>query len=177
MAFAASMVAACARYGQNPPATPAQEQITPEQLTRSGLRFDVCFLATALRRDEKALQTMLQRTLFLTVLPYRSDRRDRLLAQQVRQALANPAVVPHTAQSLAAALNLSPRSLHRQLREEGVSLPQLKDGMRSDKARDLLLPTKPLEQVAAAGGFRNDKSFSRTFLRLTGVLPGGSAGK
>ena len=109
MAFAASMVAACARYGQNPPATPAQEQITPEQLTRSGLRFDVCFLATALRRDEKALQTMLQRPLFLTVLPYRSDRRDRLSAQQqVRPALINPAVIPHSAQNLAAALNLSP---------------------------------------------------------------------
>ena len=137
------------------------------------LRFDARYLALPLRRDEKALQTMLQRALPLTVLQYRCDRRDRLLAQQVRQALANPAVVPHTAQSLAAALNLSPRSLYRQLREEGVSLQQLKDGVRSEKARDLLLrTTKPLKQVAAAAGFRNDKSFSRAFQGWTGVPPG-----
>ena len=137
------------------------------------LRFDARYLALPLRRDEKALQTMLQRALPLTVLQYRCDRLDRLLAQQVRQALANPAVAPHTAQSLAAALNLSPRSLHRQLREEGVTLQQLKDGVRSEKARDLLLrTTKPLKQVAAAAGFRNEKSFSRAFQSWTGVPPG-----
>ena len=140
------------------------------------LRFDARYLTLPLRRDEKALQTMLQRALPLTVLQYRSDRRDqrnRLLAQHVRQALANPAVVSHTANTLAATLNLSPRSLHRQLREEGVSLQQLKDDVRSDKARDLLLRTaKPIKQVAAAAGFRNEKSFSRAFQGWTGVSPG-----
>ncbi|MFM9901009.1 MAG: AraC family transcriptional regulator [Polaromonas sp.] len=137
------------------------------------LRFDARYLTLPLRRDEKALQTMLQRALPLTVLQYRSDRRDRLLAQQVRQVLANPAVTSHTADTLAATLNLSPRSLHRQLQEEGVSLQQLKDDVRSDKARDLLLRTaKPIKQVAAAAGFRNEKSFSRAFQGWTGVAPG-----
>ena len=146
------------------------------------LRFDARYLTLPLRRDEKALQAMLQRALPLTVLQYRgyrgyrSDRRDlrhRLLAQQVRQALAHPAVVSHTADTLAATLNLSPRSLHRQLQEEGVSLQQLKDDVRSDKARDLLLRTaKPIKQVAAAAGFRNEKSFSRAFQGWTGVSPG-----
>ncbi len=142
------------------------------------LRFDARYLTLPLRRDEKALQLMLQRALPLTVLQYRgyrSDRRDlrhRLLAQQVRQALANPAVVSHTADTLAATLNLSPRSLHRQLQDEGVTLQQLKDDVRSDKARDLLLRTaKPIKQVAAAAGFRNEKSFSRAFQGWTGVSP------
>ena len=137
------------------------------------LRFDARYLTLPLRRDEKALQTMLQRALPLTVMQYRTDRRDRLLAQQVRQALANPAVTSHTADTLAATLNLSPRSLHRQLQEEGVSLQQLKDEVRSEKARDLLLRTaKPIKQVAAAAGFRNEKSFSRAFQGWTGVSPG-----
>lgn len=137
------------------------------------LRFDARYLALPLRRDEKALQTMLQRALPLTVLQYRSDRRDRLLAQQIRQALGNPTGVSHTAESLAATLNLSPRSLHRQLQEEGVSLQQLKDDVRSEKAKDLLLRTaKPIKQVAAAAGFRNEKSFSRAFQGWTGVSPG-----
>ncbi len=137
------------------------------------LRFDARYLALPLRRDEKALQTMLQRALPLTVLQYRSDQRDRLLAQQIRQALADPAVTAHTAETLAATLNLSPRSLHRQLQEEGVSLQQIKDDVRSDKAKDLLLRTsKPIKQIAAAAGFRNEKSFSRAFQGWTGVSPG-----
>ena len=112
---------------------------------------------------------MLQRALPLTVLPY---RRDRLLVQQMRQALANHAVRTHNAEALVAALNLSPRSLHRQLRDEGASLQQLKDEVRSGKARELLPRTsKPIKQVAAAAGFRNEKSFIRAFRVGTGASP------
>ena len=135
------------------------------------IRFDARYLALPLRRDEKALQTMLQRALPLTVLQY---RRDRLLVQQVRQALANPAVASHNAETLAATLNMSPRSLHRQLQEEGASLQQLKDEVRFERAKDLLLRTsKPIKQVAAASGFRNEKSFTRAFHEWSGETPGG----
>ena len=114
---------------------------------------------------------MLQRALPLTVLQY---RRDRLLVQQVRQALGNPAVTSHNAETLAAALNLSPRSLHRQLQDEGASLQQLKDEVRSEKAKNLLLrTTKPIKQVAAASGFRNEKSFIRAFRVWTVSSPSG----
>jgi len=134
------------------------------------IRFDARYLALPLRRDEKALQQMLQRALPLTVLQY---RRDRLLVEQVRQALANPAAgASHTAETLAAALNMSPRSLHRQLQEEGASLQQLKDEVRFEKAKDLLLRTsKPIKQVAEASGFRNEKSFTRAFREWTGTTP------
>jgi len=133
------------------------------------IRFDARYLALPLRRDEKALQQMLQRALPLTVLQY---RRDRLLVEQVRQALANPAVTSHTAETLAEALNMSPRSLHRQLQEEGASLQQLKDEVRFEKARDLLLRTaKPVKQVAEASGFRNEKSFIRAFREWSGQSP------
>ena len=134
------------------------------------IRFDARYLALPLRRDEKALQLMLQRALPLTVLQY---RRDRLLVQQVRRALANPAVQIHNAETLAALLMMSPRSLHRQLQEEGASLQQLKDEVRSERAKDLLLrTTKPVKQVAAASGFRNEKSFIRAFRVWTGASPG-----
>ncbi|MES1977158.1 MAG: AraC family transcriptional regulator [Pseudomonadota bacterium] len=135
------------------------------------IRFDARYLALPLRRDEKALQQMLQRALPLTVLQY---RRDRLLVQQVRQALSNPAVASHNAETLAAALNMSPRSLHRQLQEEGASLQQLKDEVRFERAKDLLLRTsKPIKQVAAASGFRNEKSFTRAFHEWTDETPRG----
>ena len=136
---------------------------------RAELRLDARYLALPLRRDEKALQQMLMRALPLTVLQY---RRDRLLVQQVRQALTQALPQPHTTETLATLLLTSPRSLHRQLRTEGASLQQLKDQSRSDLAKSLLLHTsKPIKQVAAASGFQNEKSFSRAFSQWCGVSP------
>ena len=135
----------------------------------AAIRFDARYLALALRRDERALQQMLQRALPLTVLPY---RRDRLLVQRVRQALAAHPAQTHSAGALAALLHVSPRTLHRQLKEEGASLQTLKDEVRRDRAFELLLRTqRPIKQVAEAAGFQNEKSFMRAFKSWTGQSP------
>jgi AraC-like DNA-binding protein len=137
----------------------------------AAIRFDAEYLRLPVRRDEKALGLLLrQRALQLTVLQY---RRDRLLVPQVRQALATQPGEAHTAQALAGLLHVSTRTLHRQLKDEGASLQQLKDEVRLERARDLLLRTRqPLKQVAAAVGFRNEKSFARAFRQKMGVAPG-----
>lgn len=136
----------------------------------AALHLDARYLALPIRRDEAAMNQMLQRALPLTVLPY---RRDRLLVQRVRQALASQSLASHNASHLAAQLNLSARTLHRQLKEEGASLQALKDSVRRDRATDLLQRTnRPLKQVALAVGFRNEKSFIRAFKGWTGVSPG-----
>ena len=136
----------------------------------AGFRFDAQYLALPLVRDETATRAMLQRALPLTVLQY---RRDRLLVQQVRQALAAQPQRTHNASGLAAMLAMSPRTLHRQLREEGASLQALKDEVRCERAKALLYRSaKPVKQVAAATGFRNEKSFIRAFRQWTGVTPG-----
>lgn len=133
------------------------------------IRFDAQYLALPLRRDENALQQMLQHALPLTVLQY---RRDRLLVQRVRQALASHALQPHSAQALAALLHVSPRTLHRQLKEEGASLQGLKDEVRQMRAVELLhRTTRPIKQVAEAAGFQNEKSFIRAFKGWTGKSP------
>jgi len=112
---------------------------------------------------------MLQHALPLTVLQY---RRDRLLMQRVRQALAAHPEQTRSAQDLAALLHLSPRTLHRQLKDEGASLQQLKDEVRRHRAQDLLLRTdRPIKQVAQAAGFQNEKSFMRAFKGWTGQSP------
>jgi len=106
----------------------------------------------------------------LIVLQY---RRDRLLVQQVRQALAAQPASAHKAEGLAALLHLSARTLHRQLKEEGASLQALKDEVRCERAKDLLNRTAiPVKQVAQATGFRNEKSFIRAFRGWTGFSPG-----
>ena len=146
----------------------AQLRFTPAEPAR--IAFDAQYLRLPLRRDEKALTHMLRhRALTLTVLQY---RRDRLLVPQVRQALATQPERAHNAQALAELLNVSARTLHRQLKEEGASLQQLKDEVRLERARDLLYRTdRPIKQVAAAVGFRNEKSFIRAFQGWTGQSP------
>ncbi|MDD2713194.1 MAG: AraC family transcriptional regulator, partial [Simplicispira sp.] len=132
----------------------------------AALRFDARYLQLPLQRDEAALRQMLQRALPLTVLQY---RRDRLLVQRVRQALATDLGTQHSAQALAQRLHLSPRTLHRQLKDEGASLQALKDEVRRERAVALLHRTdRPIKQVAQAAGFTNDKSFIRAFRTWTG---------
>ncbi|MGV6872768.1 AraC family transcriptional regulator [Pseudochelatococcus sp. B33] len=142
----------------------------------AGFSFDADYLALAPLRDEAATRAMLQRALLLTVLQY---KRDRLLVDRVKSLLkghmrapAGRAGLPN-AEVLAAALAISSRTLHRQLREEGASLQQIKDDVRREQAIDLMRRTnRPLKQIAHLTGFRGEKSFSRAFREWTGVSPG-----
>lgn len=136
---------------------------------QAAITFDAQYLQLPLRRDEKALQQMLQHALPLTVLQY---RRDRLLVQRVRHLLDAQPQDTHGAEALAALLHVSPRTLHRQLKEEGATLQALKDEVRQSRATELLLRTqRPIKQVAEAAGFQNEKSFIRAFKGWTGQSP------
>ena len=90
----------------------------------------------------------------------------------MRQALIQHPERCHSAEDLAAWLNLSARSLHRQLKEESASLQQLKNNVRQDIAVSQLQRTrKPIKQIAYACGFLNEKSFIRAFKEWTGSTP------
>nr|WP_315465485.1 AraC family transcriptional regulator [uncultured Rhodoferax sp.] len=156
-----------------PPHADAYEVLFPGptrfQQAQAAIVFDASYLQLPLRRDEKSLQLMLQHALPLTVRQY---RRDRLLVQQVRQLLRNQPQDTHSAEALATLLNVSPRTLHRQLKEEGATLQALKDEVRHSKASDLLLRSRrPIKQVAEAAGFLNEKSFIRAFKAWSGQTP------
>ncbi|MDZ7893438.1 MAG: AraC family transcriptional regulator [Rhodoferax sp.] len=139
------------------------------QQAQAAIVFDAEYLKLPLRRDEKSLQHMLQNALPLTVRQY---RRDRLLVQQVRQLLSSQPQETHSAEGLAALLNISPRTLHRQLQEEGATLQAIKDEVRRRKASELLLRSqRPIKQVAEAAGFNNEKSFIRAFKTWSGQTP------
>ncbi len=136
---------------------------------QTAIEFDSQYLTLALRRDEAALRQMLKRALPLTVLQY---RRDRLLVQRVRQALHQHPAVTHKAEGLAALLAMSPRTLHRQLHDEGASLQARKDEVREARARELLLRSqRPIKQIAQMLGFQSEKSFMRAFKAWTGHSP------
>lgn len=136
----------------------------------TAIRFDARYLDLPVKRDETAMNQMLPRALSIQVRPY---RRDRLLMQRVRQVLMAQPQHAHNAHDLAAELHTSARTLHRQLKDEGTSLQGLKDEVRRERAMDLLQRTaRPVKQVAAATGFRNEKSFIRAFRAWTGLSPG-----
>ena len=140
------------------------------QQTEAAMCFDSSYLKLPILRDEAALQHMLQRALPLTVLQY---SRDRLLMHRVRQLLINGPFQSHNADAMAQALNVSARTLHRQLKDEGTSLQTLKNDVRLKSAKALLLRSnRPLKQVAEASGFLNEKSFIRAFKSWTNMTPG-----
>jgi AraC-like DNA-binding protein len=131
--------------------------------------LDAAYLELTPKRDERALQSMLERALLLTVKQY---RRDRLLVNRVREHLATAAAGSVTAREVAAAMHVSVRSLHRQLQAEGASLQSLKDDVHRSRATDLLRRTnQPIKQVAVAVGFVNEKSFARAFKTWTSRTP------
>jgi AraC-like DNA-binding protein len=136
----------------------------------AGFDLDAQYLALPLRRDETALRAMLRRALPLTVRQYRSDR---LLVQRLRGVLRARCRELNNAETVASALNITPRTLHRHLKCEGASLQKLKDEVRRELAIEHLeRSARPIKQIARAVGFGNEKSFMRAFRHWTGRSPG-----
>ncbi len=96
----------------------------------------------------------------------------RLLVEKVRQTLAQHPEHSRNADDLATWLNMSARTLHRQLKEEGATLQQLKDAVRREVAiQQLQRTSRAIKQIAQAAGFQNEKSFIRAFKGWTGQSP------
>lgn len=134
------------------------------------LRFDAGYLDMPVRRTETALNQMLKRALLVVVKPY---RRDRLVRHRVQQLLRETGSgAEQTAAAIAEALHVSVRSLHRFLKEDGTSLQAIKDEVREERARLLLIRTNdPIKKVAGQVGFDNARSFARAFTSWTGMTP------
>jgi AraC-like DNA-binding protein len=136
---------------------------------RACIAFDARYLSMPLQRDESAINKMLKHALPLTVLPY---RRDELLAGRVDEVLRMPGAKYPVAGDLAEVLNVSTRTLHRRLQQEGASLRRLKESARMDHAKQILAGTPhSIKRVAFTIGYRNEKSFSRAFRHWTGETP------
>ena len=131
--------------------------------------FAAPLLDLPIRRDEAALAQ------FLIGAPGRIStlyRRDREIATRVRDVLH--ATLPEwpDLQAVAARLHLSPRTLHRRLREEGTHFQAIKDNLRRDLAQESLSKTRrPLAQIANELGFADATAFYRAFVAWTGMAP------
>jgi AraC-like DNA-binding protein len=92
---------------------------------------------------------------------------------QVRVALlGDPSLSDVDADSVARKVGMSPRSLRRRLRQEGVLLSDLVDELRREISfRELLHADTPIKQIADRVGFSEVSAFHRAFKRWTGVTP------
>jgi AraC-like DNA-binding protein len=136
---------------------------------RARVTFDAAYLQLPVRRNDDDLRQLLQRPLPLVVLQYRHDR---LLSQRIRQMLRQQDPAHWHAPALSDALNVSVRSLHRHLADEGTSLQKIKTELRHNMAcRELAQTDRQIKQIASHVGFQSEASFARAFKQWTGQSP------
>jgi len=122
-----------------------------------------------IRRDEDALRAFLEGAPGKIAALY---RRDREMVRRVRDIVAETFPVSTSLDDVARRLNLSSRSVHRRLHEEGSSLRAIKDALRRDLALSRLEKTdEPIAQIAMSLGYADPSAFYRAFLSWTGTAP------
>lgn len=132
-------------------------------------RFSATLLDLPIRRDEAALAGFLQGAPGRITTLY---RRDREMVLRVRDLLRDSLPEPLDLEGAAQRLNLSPRTLHRRLEEEGSGFRAIKDALRRDLALARLAKTgQPLGRIAADLGFADPSAFFRAFVAWTGTSP------
>jgi len=119
---------------------------------------------------DAALLTLLERQIHDLVarLPQGesvADRARRLLAEELSGG--DP-----TVETVSRQLRMSPRTLHRRLKEAGTSFRLMLDGLRHDMAaRYLAEDDMPIAEAAFLLGFSEASAFHRSFKRWTGQTP------
>lgn len=99
-------------------------------------------------------------------------RRGGLIAAVEAQLEQEPQLLGLGIERVAQRLGLHARSLQRRLREEGEAYSELQDRVRYRLAlRDLKDATLDLETIAERLGFSDRRSFTRAFVRWSGMTP------
>jgi AraC-like DNA-binding protein len=102
-----------------------------------------------------------------------SQRSGGDLGGQIRRRLSEQQGSYPSVHAMAQELNMSPRTLLRKLKQEGVGYQRLLDDARKEVAEWYLLRTRmPIEAIAERLGYVDASNFSRTFRRLFGKPPG-----
>lgn len=136
----------------------------------SSISFQLSFLALPIISANYELQkSLLQHMPKLTTTaveakPFRSRIYDYLLANSYLYAMSLEAV--------AANFNMSPRSLQRRLKEEGVTFFQIVEEVRQNMAIHYLQSEKfQVKDVAYTLGYNEPSAFLKAFKRWTGSTP------
>ena len=72
---------------------------------------------------------------------------------------------------IALQLGMSERTLHRRLAEQGLKYRAICDALRSKQAREWMVTTMPVDEMAYRLGYFDAASFYKAFKRWEGVSP------
>jgi AraC-like DNA-binding protein len=136
---------------------------------QDGNRFvlDAAWLRRPLRKVAPIPVELLQ------LLEQRDQSQPHDAVQALEQLLARPGLAALSAERAARLLDLSVRTLHRRLREQGTSFRAVSVRVRSQMARQLL--GESAMTVAAVGqalGFSDARAFRHAFKQWCGTSPG-----
>jgi AraC-like DNA-binding protein len=137
----------------------------------TGLEFDACWLELPVVQGPESLAEFLEQAPMGLVIRYRDRTR---LGERIRHLLRRDLAgeLPSLEQ-LGAALSMTPQTLRRRLRDEGLGFQSLKDDLRRDAAIELLnRPELSVADIAARVGFAEPSTFQRAFKGWTGLPPG-----
>ncbi|KTC39125.1 MAG: AraC family transcriptional regulator [Pseudomonas sp.] len=138
--------------------------------THSSLLFHSRYLGMPLLQDERTLKHFLERS--PADLLSRPDEGDSL-GSQLRRLLSRDREHWPDLENVAQHMHVSPQTLRRHLREEGLSFQELKDELRRDIAiYHLGRADLSLQQIAEQLGFSEPSAFHRAFKKWTGLTPG-----
>lgn len=94
------------------------------------------------------------------------------IVTSIRLAIREKAGTFPSIEVIAQQLNMSSRTLSRQLRNSGTNFQRLLDDARREVAEDQLLHSQmSIQQIAESCGFRDAQNFSQAFKRWKGMSP------
>jgi len=140
------------------------------QRGENSIRFSQAYLSLPPQRTQDELNDYMRRSpegMLIWV------DEDDSMSRRVRYLLdCEPSPALPTLEEAAEQLNMSPYTLNRRLKREGVSYQQLKDRFRRDLAINLLTKQRiSVAEISQRVGFSEAGAFSRAFKHWTGVSP------
>jgi AraC-like DNA-binding protein len=131
--------------------------------------FEAHWLGARLQGYDRIASQALRRQLDALLLPVPGRHQ---LIETVSNHIRYASVQGADQQAVASMVNVSSRSLRRQLERQGTSYRQLRDSTRYQAACELLdNSTLSLAVIAEQLGYADVRSFRRAFKRWSGVLP------
>ncbi|MBZ0235910.1 MAG: AraC family transcriptional regulator [Deltaproteobacteria bacterium] len=135
----------------------------------NGMELAAEVLDAPLTTADPPLLSLLERQAEQALPPPGNQRLVALIKRRVRDTLVE---APPTLESVAAELRMSPRTLQRQLAEEGTGFADLLDELRRELALEYVRdPGRPLGEIAYLLGYSELSAFLRAFKRWTGKTP------
>ncbi len=135
---------------------------------RIGLSFDSAVLDRPLESSDLAYHGIIRRYLNTA----RTEVAESVVDEARREVARQMELGTCTLENVARGLKVSPRSLQRQLRDQGATFGDLVDGWRRERALALVTHTRlPLSEVSEALGYSEQSVFTKAFRRWYGGTP------